>query len=105
MKVDESESSSLSESEPSKTAAAESVPDAPPPSAIERVIHSRMAVLLLCFGVLGFFGVPLICVSRAFSQKEKYWWSAVVILYTLVLMAITAGCIWFAWRQWQEILS
>ena len=64
-----------------------------------------MAVLLLCFGVLGFFGVPLICVSRGFSRKEKFVWSTIVILYTLALIAMTAVSIWFAWRQWQEILN
>lgn len=64
-----------------------------------------MAVLLLCFGVLGFLGVPLICISRAFSRKEKFWWSTIVILYTLALFAIAGASLWLVWRQWQEILS
>lgn len=74
-------------------------------SAIEKLVNSKVTVLVLCFAVLGFFGVPLICVSKGFTRSQKIFWSVVVIVYTLILVAITAASIWFAWRQWQEILG
>lgn len=74
-------------------------------SAIERVVNSRWTVLILLFGVLGVLGVPLLWVSRGFSRKEKIFWSIAVTIYTLALIAIAAGCIWFAWAQWQELMG
>ena len=62
-------------------------------------------MLLLLFGVLAVLGLPLLWYSPAFSRKEKIIWSIVIPIYTLALFAIAAGCCWFAWLRWQEVMS
>lgn len=72
-------------------------------SAIERATSSKWLVLLMCFGVLGVLGVPLICFSRAFTRREKVVWSVIVTLYTIALIALTVAAVWFAWHQFQQL--
>lgn len=53
----------------------------------ESFIHARWAVLLLLFGVLAGFGLPLLWKSREFSRGGK-------VLLTMIVLAYTALLIW-----------
>lgn len=77
----------------------------PQPSFVEQVVHTKFGVLLACFGVLAILGLPLIWVSRAFTRKEKFFWSIVVTLYTLALCAMTGYALWFLWQQLSAMQS
>lgn len=74
-------------------------------TAIERAVNSRGMVLALLFGVLGVLGLPILWISRAFDRREKIFWSVIVTIYTLILVAIAVASLWYAWQQLQTLAS
>jgi len=80
-------------------------PDSEQMNAIERAVHSRGTVLVILFGVLGVLGLPVLWISRGFDRREKIFWSVMVTIYTLVLVAIAVGCVWYAWQQWEALMG
>lgn len=76
-----------------------SKPSTEKPSAWERVAGSKAAVLVILFAVTGALGLPLLCWSPAFSRSAKWFWSIVVILYTILLVGITAAVVWWAYTR------
>lgn len=66
------------------------------------LLHSRGLILGLLFGVVAILGLPLLWYSPSFNQKEKWFWSIVIILYTLLLVSITVFAITMAYRAMSQ---
>lgn len=62
-------------------------------------LQSRMAVLSILFLVTGAIGIPLLWVSPRFSRGEQVFWTIVVSLYTLSLLAVFGGVLWWFYRR------
>ena len=60
------------------------------------LLHNRGLILGLLFGVTAALGLPLLWYSPVFNRREKWFWSAVNIVYTLILIAIAVVAVWFA---------
>ena len=50
------------------------------------LIYHKWVVLCMLFGVLGALGIPLLIKSPCFTRLEKWFWSIVIVLYTLLLL-------------------
>lgn len=63
------------------------------------LVDTRWFVLLVTFGALAGFGLPLLWVSRGFSWPAKALWTVVILLYTALLL-------WLIWLmlQWTYTL-
>ena len=55
----------------------------------ERLLDNRWFILVLLFGVMAVFGLPLLWFSRGFSRRAKIVLSVIVVLYTAVLLWLT----------------
>ncbi|QDT13690.1 hypothetical protein [Planctomycetes bacterium K23_9] len=62
-------------------------------------LQSRVAVLSILFLVTGAIGVPLLWVNPNFSRGEQVFWTIVVCLYTLTLLAVFGGIMWWLYRR------
>jgi hypothetical protein len=58
-------------------------PEKPPP---KDAIDKPWMVLLVLFGVTGCLGIPLLFMSRGFTNTSRILWSLVSILYTALLL-------------------
>ena len=67
-------------------------------SGMAAVTDSRGMVLLILFGVTGALGIPLLWMNKNFSLIERIFWSIVVILYTTLLVGVTAAIVMWAYR-------
>ena len=65
----------------------------------DKLIQSKLAVLACLFLVTGFLGLPLLWMNRRFSTAERLFWSIVVTIYTLVLIAIVGAVLVWVYRQ------
>lgn len=54
-------------------------------------MQNRPLILGVLFGVTGAIGLPLLWFSPSFTSKEKWLWSLVNILYTLLLVGLAAA--------------
>ena len=61
--------------------------------------QSRVAVLTILFLVTGAIGAPLLWVNPNFSRGERVFWTIAVSLYTLTLLAIFGGFLWWVYLQ------
>lgn len=75
------------------------------PSAWQVIVGSKLLMIGLLFFVTGALGLPLLWVSPAFSRRGKWWLSIVVTLYTIALIALTVGIVWWAYVQITSALS
>jgi hypothetical protein len=77
----------------------------PPPTAarpdtsLRAAVDNPYAILALLFFVTGFFGLPALWMSRAFTPGAKIVLSIVVTIYTLLLIGCTVGVLWWAWSM------
>jgi len=71
----------------------------------EKVLHSRILIFAMLFGVTGFLGLPILWMSPSFSRLEKFFWSVVNILYTSGLIAICIAICWWALNRINSDLS
>ncbi|MDZ4849809.1 MAG: hypothetical protein SGI77_10970 [Pirellulaceae bacterium] len=62
-----------------------------------QIARSPALVLGILFLVTGSLGLPLLWYSPAFSKSSKCFWSIVVTIYTLLLIAITIAIVWWAY--------
>ena len=60
--------------------------------------ESRSMVLLILFGVTGALGIPLLWINKRFSLIEKLFWSAMVLIYTSLLVGFAAWVVMWAYR-------
>lgn len=70
-----------------------------------KYVDSPGLVLLSCFTVFAVFGIPLIFMCRKFSPVMKVFWSAVVILYTLLLFACVGGILYWTYLEVVKAIS
>lgn len=70
-----------------------------------KYVDSPGLVLLSCFTVFAVFGIPLIFMCRKFSPVMKVFWSAVVILYTLLLFACVGGILYWTFLEVSRAIS
>lgn len=59
------------------------------------MMQNRAAVLAVLFLATGALGIPLLWMNERFSKGERVFWSIVVTIYTVILVAIVCWiCIW-----------
>ncbi|NND99261.1 MAG: hypothetical protein HKN47_18230 [Pirellulaceae bacterium] len=63
------------------------------------MFQGRVAVLSILFLVTGAIGIPLLWVSPHFTTGERILWSVIVALYTVALLVLAGGIIWWAYKQ------
>ncbi|MGB7344682.1 MAG: hypothetical protein WBD20_10735 [Pirellulaceae bacterium] len=66
-------------------------------------LQSRFAVLSILFLITGAIGIPLLWVSPQFSRGEQVFWTIVVSLYTLSLLAIAGSVVWWLYSRMQDL--
>lgn len=71
--------------------------DTPEPK--PRMFQSRVAVLSILFLVTGAIGIPLLWASPHFSDNERFFWTFMVLLYTLGLLVMAGGIVWWAYAR------
>lgn len=79
------------------TDTAESIPSHAP-HLHDRLLHSRGAVLSFLFLVAGVVGLPLLWVNPNFSRRERILWSVVVLLYSLTILILAGGMLWWIYQ-------
>ena len=63
------------------------------------LVQNKWLVLAVLFTVTGAIGLPLLWVNRKFSTLERFFWSIVVTLYTIILIAIVIAILTWSYRQ------
>lgn len=63
------------------------------------LLENRRAILVLLWAVTGCLGLPLLWISPKFTATEKFIYSVLVTIYTLILIAIAAGTVWWAYAR------
>lgn len=70
-----------------------------------RLLNSRGLMFAMLFCVTGFLGIPFLWKSEAFSRAEKIVWSLIVIVYTSILIWITASIVMWSYRSIRDTLG
>ena len=65
----------------------------------DKLIQNKLLVLSCLFLVTGFLGLPLLWMNRGFSGAERIFWSVIVTIYTLILIAIVGIVLVWVYRQ------
>ncbi|MBL8869283.1 MAG: hypothetical protein JNK90_05785 [Planctomycetaceae bacterium] len=63
------------------------------------LLSNRRAILVLLWGVTGFLGLPLLWLSSKFTSAEKLLYSVLVTIYSLFLIGIAVGIVWWAYLR------
>lgn len=63
------------------------------------LLSNRRAILVLLWGVTGFLGLPLLWLSPKFTPAEKFVYSVLVTVYSLFLIGIAVGIVWWAYLR------
>jgi hypothetical protein len=63
------------------------------------LLGNRRALLVLLWGVTGFLGLPLLWVSPKFSATEKLVYSVLITFYSLFLIGMATGIVWWAYLR------
>ncbi len=70
-------------------------PDPATPTLFADMIQNRGAVLAVLFLATGVLGIPLLWMNERFGKGERIFWSVVVTIYTVVLVAAVGWiCLW-----------
>ncbi|TWU57021.1 hypothetical protein Poly51_29420 [Rubripirellula tenax] len=64
-----------------------------------KFLDNKWAVIAILFAVTGFLGIPLLWMNKSFSTLERVFWSIVVTIYTLLLLAGAAAVCMWSYRQ------
>lgn len=62
------------------------------------LLHSRGATLSFLFLVAGVIGLPLLWVNPKFSRGERVVWSVIVLLYSLTILILAGGMLWWIYQ-------
>ena len=65
---------------------------------IHGLLQSRGAVLSFVFLVAGVVGLPLLWMNPNFSRAERIIWTIIVTLYSLVILILAGGILWWFFR-------
>lgn len=63
------------------------------------LLGNRRALLVLLWGVTGFLGLPLLWISPKFSALEKLIYSVLLTIYSLFLIGMATGIVWWAYLR------
>jgi hypothetical protein len=63
------------------------------------LLGNRKALLVLLWGVTGFLGLPLLWISPKFSVTEKLLYSVLITFYSLFLIGMATGIVWWAYLR------
>lgn len=63
------------------------------------LLGNRRALLVLLWGVTGFLGLPLLWMSPKFSATEKLVYSVLITFYSLFLIGMATGIVWWAYLR------
>lgn len=63
------------------------------------LLGNRRALLVLLWGVTGFLGLPLLWMSPKFSATEKFVYSVLITFYSLFLIGMATGIVWWAYLR------
>lgn len=63
------------------------------------LLSNRRALLVLLWGVTGFLGLPLLWLSPKFSATEKFIYSVLITMYSLFLILLATGIVWWAYLR------
>ena len=63
------------------------------------LLGNRKALLVLLWGVTGFLGLPLLWISPKFSVTEKLLYSILITFYSLFLIGMATGIVWWAYLR------
>ena len=63
------------------------------------LLGNRRALLVLLWGVTGFLGLPLLWLSPKFSVAEKLVYSVLITFYSLFLIGMATGIVWWAYLR------
>lgn len=69
------------------------------------LLHKRWAVLVLLFGATAALGLPLLWRSRGFTRTEKWIWTVLVVLYTVVVFWLFFLVMWWSYINIRESLA
>jgi hypothetical protein len=69
------------------------------------LLHKRWAVLAMLFGATAALGLPFLWRSRGFTRNEKWFWSAVVSLYTILIFWLFAKVMWWSYTNIRDALA
>jgi hypothetical protein len=61
-------------------------------------ILTKAGVLVMLFLMLGPFGLPFLYKSPEFTKGQKAFWTAAVLLYTIIGIAIVVVTAIYLWR-------
>ena len=62
-------------------------------------MQGRGATLGILFLVTGALGIPLLWMSPHFTQRERLFWSVIVLIYTITLLAVAGGVMWWLYKR------
>ncbi len=62
------------------------------------LLKSRGAVLSFVFLVAGVVGLPLLWMNPNFSRRERFFWTAIVLLYSLTILILAGGILWWFYQ-------
>jgi hypothetical protein len=65
----------------------------------QSLLQSRGAVLSFVFLVAGVVGLPLLWMNPNFSRGERVAWTVIVLLYSITLLILAGGMVWWIYRQ------
>jgi hypothetical protein len=68
-------------------------------------ILTKTGVLVMLFLVLGPFGLPFLYKSPAFTKGQKAFWTAAVLLYTVIGIAILVVLAIYLWHMLLPLLN
>lgn len=65
------------------------------------LIQSRRAVLAILFLATGALGIPLLWANTKFSNGERIFWTILVTIYTILLLAAFCWIMMWSYRRIQ----
>jgi uncharacterized membrane protein SirB2 len=66
---------------------------------------TKAGVLIMLFVVMGPFGLPFLYKSPAFTKGQKVFWTAMVVLYTAIAIAIIVIAVLYLWRLFLPLFN
>lgn len=69
------------------------------------LIDKPWFVLATVFALTGALGIPMICICRGFTFRQKIWWSIVAVLYTAAMIAVLIAVLLWSYRRFVDVMS
>ncbi len=86
-----------------ESSGSKAVPDGSTATPFSDLIQSRAAVLTILFLATGALGIPLLWANNKFSNGERIFWTIVVTIYTILLLAAFCWIMMWSYRRIQGL--